>query len=56
MEKVAQTNHLEHEPGDAVEVDWLGPAMEYVDTATGEAVKADLFAAPCHTASIPLKN
>ena len=40
------TNHLEHKPGDAVEVDWSGPVMEYVDTATGEAVKVYLFVAP----------
>lgn len=39
------TNHLEHKPGDAVEVDWSGPVMEYVDTATGEAVKVYLFVA-----------
>ena len=39
------TNHLEHKPGAAVEVDWSGPTMEYVDTATGEAVKVYLFVA-----------
>ena len=39
------TNHLEHKPGDAVEVDWSGPVMEHVDTATGEAVKVYLFVA-----------
>ena len=30
------TNHLEHKPGVAVEVDWSGPTMAYVDTSTGE--------------------
>lgn len=39
------TNHLEHKPGAAVEVDWSGPTMEYVDTSTGEAVKVHLFVA-----------
>ena len=29
------TNHLEHKPGVAVEVDWSGPTMTYVDTSTG---------------------
>lgn len=39
------TNHLEHKPGAAVEVDWSGPTMDYVDTSTGEAVKVHLFVA-----------
>lgn len=39
------TNHLEHKPGIVTEVDWSGPAMHYVDTATGELVKVYLFVA-----------
>ena len=39
------TNHLEHKPGAAVEVDWSGPTMEYVDTATGEVIDVYLFVA-----------
>lgn len=39
------TNHLEHKPGTAVEVDWSGTTMEYVDTSPGEAVKVHLFVA-----------
>ena len=38
------TNHLEHKPGIVTEVDWSGPTMHYVDTATGELVKVYL----CH--------
>ena len=39
------TNHLEHKPGVAVEVDWSGPTMTYVDTSTGEIVTVYLFVA-----------
>ena len=39
------TNHLEHKPGAAVEVDWSGPTMSYVDTSTGELVAVYLFVA-----------
>ena len=39
------TNHLEHKPGVVAEVDWSGPTMNYVDTATGELVKVYLFVA-----------
>ena len=37
------TNHVEHKPGVAVEVDWSGPTMAYVDTSTGEIVSVNLF-------------
>ena len=37
------TNHLEHKPGDVMEVDWSGPTMNYVDTSTGEIVTVYLF-------------
>lgn len=39
------TNRIEHKPGLAVEVDWSGPTMEYVDRFTGEVHKAYLFVA-----------
>lgn len=39
------TNHLEHKPGIITEVDWSGPTMSYIDTATGEIVKVYLFVA-----------
>ena len=38
-----RTIHLEHKPGVAVEVDWSGPTMAYVDTSTGEIVTVYLF-------------
>lgn len=37
------TNHLEHKPGEVTEVDWSGPTMGYVDTATGEITTVYLF-------------
>ena len=39
------TNHLENKPGVKTEVDWSGPTMSYVDTATGEIVTVYLFVA-----------
>ena len=39
------TNHLDNKPGVKTEVDWSGPTMSYVDTATGEVVTVYLFVA-----------
>lgn len=39
------TNHLEHKPGIVTEVDWSGPTMSFVNTATGEITKVYLFVA-----------
>lgn len=39
------TNHLEHKPGQVMEVDWSGTAMTIVDAFTGEVSKARLFVA-----------
>lgn len=39
------TNHLEHKPGQVMEVDWSGPTMRLVDGVTGEVSKAYLFVA-----------
>lgn len=39
------TNHLEHKPGIATEVDWSGPTMSYLDRDTGEVIAAYLFVA-----------
>lgn len=39
------TNHLEHKPGQAMEVDWNGTRMRLVSEATGEASTAYLFVA-----------
>ena len=37
------TNHIEHKPGEKVEVDWSGSTMNYVDTTTGEIIETHLF-------------
>jgi len=39
------TNHLLHKPGVAVEVDWSGPTMSFVDRTTGEVITVYLFVA-----------
>ena len=39
------TNHLEHKPGQVMEVDWNGTAMELFCEATGEVATAYLFVA-----------
>ncbi len=36
-------SHIEHKPGDRIEVDWSGPTMEYVDKSTGEIKTVYLF-------------
>lgn len=39
------TNHLEHKPGDKVEIDWSGPIMRFTDYYSLEEVKVYLFVA-----------
>ena len=39
------TNHLDHKPGQVMEVDWSGATMWLADPVTGEASKAYLFVA-----------
>ena len=39
------TNHLNHKPGQAMEVDWSGSTMQLVDPVTGEVTKVRLFVA-----------
>ncbi len=39
------SNHLEHKPGQTVEVDWSGKLMEIVNADTGEITKVHLFVA-----------
>jgi len=43
------TMHLEHRPGEKMEVDWAGQTMAVTDNITGEAIPAYLFVAvlPC---------
>lgn len=37
------TNHIDHKPGEKVEVDWSGKTMSYVVRETGEIVPVHLF-------------
>ena len=37
--------HLEHKPGDVIQVDWAGQTAHIVDTDTGELIKEYLFVA-----------
>ena len=39
------TNHLEHKPGQVMEVDWNGTPMWLTDPATGDVTKCHLFVA-----------
>ena len=43
------TMHLEHKPGEKMEVDWAGQTMEVTDNVTGEVIPAYIFVAvlPC---------
>ena len=38
-------NHLEHKPGDKIEVDWSGKKMHFIDDYTGEVKDVYLFVA-----------
>lgn len=37
------TMHLEHKPGDVMQVDWAGDTLSMTDTTTGEVLKLYLF-------------
>jgi hypothetical protein len=39
------TNHLTHKPGVVCEVDWSGPTMKIIDTATNDTITVYLFVA-----------
>ena len=39
------TSHIDHKPGETLEVDWSGPTMSYSDPDTHEKVTAYLFVA-----------
>ena len=43
------TMHIQHKPGDTIEVDWAGDTIPIFDSVTGEQSKAYLFVAvlPC---------
>ena len=43
--KTKATMHLNHKPGETLQVDWVGQPASIVDTATGELLNAYLFVA-----------
>ena len=45
VHKTKATMHLEHRPGETVQVDWAGQTAGIVDTDTGELLEAYLFVA-----------
>ena len=45
VDKTKATMHLDHKPGDAMQVDWAGQTARIINTDTGEAIKEYLFVA-----------
>ena len=45
VHKTKATMHLEHKPGETMQVDWAGQTAALVDTDTGERLDAYLFVA-----------
>ena len=45
VHKTKATMHLEHKPGETMQVDWAGQTAALVDTDTGEQLEAYLFVA-----------
>jgi len=43
VHKTKATMHLEHKPGEIMEVDWAGQRVQMVDTDTGKPVKVSIF-------------
>lgn len=43
VHKTKATMHLEHKPGETMQVDWAGQTAHIVDTDTGEQLDAYLF-------------
>lgn len=43
VHKTKATMHLEHKPGETMQVDWAGDTMGIIDTDTGERIPAYLF-------------
>ena len=50
------TSHIEHKPGERVEVDWSGPTMEYMDLDTGELVRVSCLSLHFPTANIHMSS
>ena len=49
VEKTKAVMHINHKPGDVMEVDWAGTTMTVTDNITGNPIPAYVFAAalPC---------
>jgi len=43
VHKTKATMHLEHKPGEIMEVDWAGQKVPITDTDTGELIKVSIF-------------
>jgi transposase len=43
VHKTKATMHLEHKPGEIMEVDWAGQKLQIIDTDTGKPVKVSIF-------------
>jgi len=43
VHKTKATMHLEHRPGEIMEVDWAGQRVQMLDTDTGKPIKISLF-------------
>jgi len=43
VHKTKATMHLEHKPGETMQVDWAGQASGFINTDTGEVIPAYLF-------------
>lgn len=43
--KTKATMHLEHKPGEIMEVDWAGQKVNLIDTDTGDLIKVSIFVA-----------
>lgn len=43
IHKTKATMHLEHKPGEIMEVDWAGQKVPLIDTDTGELIKISIF-------------
>lgn len=39
------TSHIDHKPGEIIEVDWSGPTMNFIDADSNKKIKAYLFVA-----------
>ena len=50
------TMRIQHKPGDTMEVDWAGAALDIHNSVTGEVSKAYLFVLSCPAAALPMRS